>query len=91
MLLQIKKKDMQIKNCTCKLKLLQTWNMNGPTAVRPGRTARTRSSSLILRAQNFPFSIWIDMFSIFNLQVLFLVYMYNFYFACPIFNLQQHF
>ena len=29
---------MQIKNCTCKLKILQTWNMNGPTAVRPGRS-----------------------------------------------------
>ena len=31
--------------------------MNGPTAVRPGRTARTRSSSLILRAQDFSFLI----------------------------------
>ena len=31
--------------------------MNGPTAVRPGHTARTRSSSLILRAQDFSFLI----------------------------------
>ena len=38
-------------------------NMNGLKAVRPGRTARTRSSSLILRAQNFSFLICIDMFS----------------------------
>ena len=26
---------MQIKNCTGKLKILQTGNMNGPKAVRP--------------------------------------------------------
>ena len=52
---------MQTKNIT-------NMNMNGPTAVRPGRTARTRSSSLILRAQDFSFLICIDMFSIFNLQ-----------------------
>ena len=45
--------------------------MNGPTAVRPGHTARTRSSSLILRAQDFSFLICIDMFSIFNLQQYF--------------------
>ena len=38
-------------------------NMNGLEAVRLGRTARTRSSSLILRAQNFSFLICIDMFS----------------------------
>ena len=38
-------------------------NMNGLKAVRPGRTAGTRSSSLILRAQDFSFSICIDMFS----------------------------
>ena len=35
---------------------------------KPGRTARTRSSSLILRVQDFSFLICIDMFSIFNLQ-----------------------
>ena len=50
-------------------------------AVRPGRTARTRSSSLILRVQDFSFLICSDMFSIFNLQ-------HNFQFACIIFNLQ---
>ena len=38
-------------------------NMNGLKAVRPGRTARTRFSSLILRAQDFLFLICIDMFS----------------------------
>ena len=62
------KMSLQIKNRTCKLKILPTWNINGPTALRPGGTARTRSSSLILRAQEFLFLICIDMFSIFNLQ-----------------------
>ena len=55
--------------------------MNRPMAVRLGRTARTRSSSLILGAQDFSFLICINMFSIFNLQ-------HNFSFACTSFNLQ---
>ena len=56
---------MQTKNITN----MKLWDLAlQPTAVRPGPTARTRSSSLILRAQDFLFLICIDMFSIFSLQ-----------------------
>ena len=62
------------KGHTCKLKLyMQAENITNmkhefADGLRPGHMTRTRSSSLILRAQDFSFLICIDMFSIFNLQ-----------------------